>query len=280
MRSWPAIVVSGLFAHRSAERDGGSQTEDAEILQAALTDYDIAAIDEASESSWRVFFHDDAERARALQTLGPRFPTLTLHPEDVADEDWAARSQASLHAVQVGKIIVAPPWDAPTTIVIQPSMGFGTGHHATTRLCLAALQRVDLPGRSVLDVGTGSGVLAIAASRLGADDVTGLDDDADAIHAAWENLALNPGANVSLVVGDLRSTDLRPADVILANLTGALLIASAERLRKLTNARGRLILSGFQTHEERDVVEAYGAFTVEHRAEEDGWVCVTLVGAP
>ena len=275
-RTWPAIVVSGLLGHRSPEGEGGGQTDDAELLQAALTDYNIAAIDEASEASWRVFFHDDAERARALQALGPRFPTLTLHPEDVADEDWAARSQASLHAIQVGRIIVAPPWDAPTTIVIQPSMGFGTGHHATTRLCLAALQRIELAGRSVLDVGTGSGVLAIAASRLGADDVTGLDDDADAIHAAWENLALNAGANVSLVVGDLKSTELTPADVILANLTGALLIASSERLRKLTNARGHLILSGFQSHEEPEVVSAYAAFDVEHRGEEDGWVCVTL----
>ena len=81
-------------------------------------------------------------------------------------------------------------------------------------------------------------------------------------------------------MGDLRSTDLRPADVILANLTGALLIAAEERLRKLTNANGRLILSGFQTHEERAVVTAYSAFTVEHRDEEDGWLSVTLVGTP
>lgn len=276
MKVSPALVVSGFLGHRSAEREGGSRTNDAEIFQAALTDHDIAAVDETDADSWRVFFHTAAERDRALAAFQRDFPDLSVQSIDVEDEDWAARSQANLHAIQVGRIIVAPPWDAPTTIVIQPSMGFGTGHHATTRLCLAALQRLELAGRSVLDVGTGSGVLAIAASRLGADRVTGLDDDADAIHAAWENLALNAGANVSLVVGDLRSTELVPADVILANLTGALLIASAERLRKLTNARGRLVLSGFQTHEEREVVSAYAAFDVEHRADEDGWVCVTL----
>ena len=275
--TWPALVVSGLLGHRSSEGEGGSRTDGPDLLQAALTDYEIAAIDEASEDSWRVFFQTEAERTRALEALAPRFPSLTLEPVDVADEDWAARSQANLHAIQIGRIIVAPPWDVPTTIVIQPSMGFGTGHHATTRLCLAALQRVGIAGRSVLDVGTGSGVLAIAASRVGAADVTALDDDADAIHAAWENLALNPGATVSLIVGELRSTELVPADVVLANLTGALLIASAERLRRLTNAHGHLILSGFQTHEERDVVAAYSAFTVEHRGEEEGWVCVTLM---
>jgi ribosomal protein L11 methyltransferase len=110
----------------------------------------------------------------------------------------------------------------------------------------------------------------------GASEVTAIDEDADAIHAAWDNLALNAGAMVSLIVGDFRSTELVPADVILANLTGALLVSAAERLRRLTNAHGRLVLSGFMTHEEPDVVAAYGAFTVEHRGEEDGWVCVTL----
>ena len=135
--TWPALAVTGL---------GG--TDQAELLQAALTDYEIAAIDEASEDSWRVFFQGDAERTRALEALAPRFPALTLYPLDVADEDWAARSQANLRAIQVGRIIVAPPWDVPTTVVIQPSMGFGTGHHATTRLCLAALQRLALAGRT------------------------------------------------------------------------------------------------------------------------------------
>src|SRR5687768_6214899 len=181
MQTWPALVVSGF-----------RRTEGADLFQAALTDYDIAAIDETSEDSSRVFFQDERARTRALAELARRFPTLTLHPLDVADEDCVARSQASLRAVQIGRIIVAPPWDVPTALVIQPSMGFGTGHHATARLCLAALQRLALGERSVLDIGTGSGVLAIAASRLGAGDVTGLDDDADAIQAAWENLALNP----------------------------------------------------------------------------------------
>jgi ribosomal protein L11 methyltransferase len=278
MKSWPAIVVGRLSA--APNSDVGAGFSRPELFQAALTDHDIAAVDETDADGWRVFFQTAAERDRALAAFQRDFPDLSFQSIDVADEDWAARSQATLHAIQVGRVIVAPPWDAPTTIVIQPSMGFGTGHHATTRLCLAALQRIELAGRSVLDVGTGSGVLAIAASRLGASPVTGLDDDADAIHAAWENLALNAGANVSLVVGDLRSTELAPADVILANLTGALLIASAEHLRKLTNARGRLILSGFQTHEEREVLSAHAAFDVEHRGEEDGWVCVTLAGTP
>ena len=268
-RTWPAIVVSGL-------RRTNEQAADAELLQAALLDHDVAAIDDTSDDAWRVFFNQPSARDAAATALRAAFPAIAVESIDVPDEDWAARSQANLRAIQVGRIIVAPPWDAPITVVIQPSMGFGTGHHATTRLCLGALQRVPLAERTVLDIGTGSAVLAIAASRLGAADVTGIDDDSDAIHAAWESLALNPGASVALIVGDFRSTDLAAADVVLANLTGGLLIASAERLRTLVAASGRLILSGFMTHEERDVLAAFTAFRVEHRAEEEGWLCVTL----
>ncbi len=270
-RTAPALVISGL---RSS--DAASGVSGTELLQAALTDYQIGAVDETSDDTWRVFFQTSAERDRAADVLRSAFPGLSFEVMDVPDEDWAARSQADLRSIRVGNVIVAPPWDIPTTIVIQPSTGFGTGHHATTRLCLAALQRLDLAGRTVVDVGTGSGVLAIAASRLGAADVTAIDDDADAIHAAWENLALNTGAQVSLIEGDFRRTAVSPADVILANLTGALLIAAAERLRQLANANGRLILSGFMTHEEADVRSAYSAFSVDNRDEEDGWVGMTL----
>jgi ribosomal protein L11 methyltransferase len=214
-----------------------------------------------------------------LQTM---FSDLAFTPVDVPDENWAARSQAALRAVRVGAIVVAPPWDVPEAsrdtkvIVIQPSMGFGTGHHSTTRLCLDALQRVDLRHQSVIDVGTGSGVLAIAASLLGAAPVLAFDDDADAVTAARENLELNPDAHVHLEVNDLRAGDGAPADVVLANLTGGLLVATAAPLRRLTKPGGRLILSGFLTSEESEVLHAFAPRAIEHRSEEEEWVCVTL----
>ena len=267
MRTWPAVVVSGFDR---------TDADDSDRFHAALTDYDVSAVDDTAPDAWRVYFQSPDERDRADRGLRTAFPGLTITPVDIDDEDWAARSQAELHAVQVGRIVVAPPWDVPTVITIQPSMGFGTGHHATTRLCLAALQLTDVAGKRVVDAGAGSGVLAIAASLLGAEQVTAIDDDPDAVQAAWENLSLNPEATVTLLVGDLRSTELVPADIVTANLTGGLLTDAAEPLRKLVAARGRLILSGFMTHEERDVLAAFTAFSVQHRAEEEGWVCVTL----
>lgn len=265
MRTWYALDVQPLAV------------PDGDLLQAALTDYHVVAIDEATSERWRVFFNAVTDRDQAEWALREEFPTLTFTPVDVPDEDWAARSQASVLAVHVGRVIVAPPWDVPLTVVIRPSMGFGTGHHATTRLCLAALQRLALAGQRVLDVGTGSGVLAIVASRLGAADVTGIDDDPDAIQSAWDNLALNPESNVTLLVGDFRTTEIRPSDVVLANLTGGLLVASASRLTRLATAGGRLVLSGFLAAEEHDVLAAFDGLSVEHRAEEDGWMSVTLV---
>ncbi len=217
MRTWPAIDVGRLTAP--------------DLLQAALTDYDVLAIDERSPDSWLVFFSTAPERDSAAASLAADFPDLSFASIDVPDEDWAARSQAALRAIRIGNIVVAPPWDVPaddgspppvtisgvrfrkpTVVIIQPSMGFGTGHHATTRLCLAALQQFDVRGGTVIDVGTGSGVLAIAASRLGAARVIAIDDDPDAVQSARDNAARN-GVAVDLRVADLRDTgplSLRP----------------------------------------------------------------------
>ena len=272
VRTWPALDVRPV----------------SELLQAALVDYEATAIEERSPDDWRVFFTTVSERDRAAAALKSAFPNLTIAFIDVPDENWAARSQASLRAVRVGNIVIAPPWDVPAgpqsrtrpthdlVIVIQPSMGFGTGHHATTRLCVAALQRLDLKGRSVLDVGTGSGVLAIAASLLGASRSVGIDDDADAITAARENVGLNPQAEVTVLVQDLRSTDVGSADIVIANLTGGLLISAALTLQEFVTRGGMLVLSGLMTLEEKDVLSAFPTWRVEHRSEEDDWLCLML----
>jgi ribosomal protein L11 methyltransferase len=155
-------------------------------------------------------------------------------------------------------------------------MGFGTGHHATTRLCLAALQTLDLSHLSVLDVGTGSGVLAIAADRLGAARALGIDYDPDAVQAARENLALNPTARaVSFAVADLRTSPLPPAGVVTANLTGALLIETATDLLGAVDAGGTLIVSGLLAGERDEVVRALTARIV-WECEEDGWVGLAM----
>ena len=154
-------------------------------------------------------------------------------------------------------------------------MGFGTGHHATTRLCLLALQTIDLRRASVLDVGTGSGILAIAATRLGAASALGLDADGDAIQSADENLRLNPGVkNVRFVLSELSDAPLPISDVVIANLTGSTLIRAAGPLQSAVARPGVLILSGILEGEEPDVRRAFDAMELQHRDQESEWVCL------
>ena len=134
-------------------------------------------------------------------------------------------------------------------------------------------------GSRVVDVGTGSGVLAIAARVLGAGEVIGIDDDPDAIQSAIENLARNPGVDhVRFEVKDLRAAPLPRTDVITANLTGALLIRSADLLLQALNAGGSLIVSGLQSHERDDVVRAFGNARVAWEATEEEWVGLIVIG--
>jgi ribosomal protein L11 methyltransferase len=277
-RTFPALQLNW----RSAPEDGAVGLILAEIDAETPT-----AVEEVTNGI-RVFFPSAALRDRALIRLREFSADSVCTAIDMPDDDWAARSQASLGHVTVGRIIVAPPWckepDRPdrVRVVIQPSMGFGTGHHASTRLCLRLLQELDVHGKRVIDVGTGSGVLAIAAAGLGAGRALGVDSDPDALAAAAENLLLN---EMSAVV-ELRRLDLvadaavldERFDLVLANLTGFLLIRHVETLCGLAAAGGALIVSGFEQHEVDAVIAALGtaAWTRDVRLDEDGWVGLTL----
>jgi ribosomal protein L11 methyltransferase len=261
-------------------------------VTARLDDFEPAAIHEIGPDDapvWRVFFATAAARDAAGEALGFDFAGmgLSLTAIDVEDDDWAARSQAALSAVRVGSVVVAPPWDVPGSglraagsdilVVIQPSMGFGTGHHETTRLCLALLQAARIAGRDVLDVGTGSGVLAIAACLLGARAVRAIDVDDDALESARENVALN---DVALAARGVRPVveraNLREGvaavDLVVANLTGGLLVAAAAPLSAAVRAGGQLLVSGFQPHEADGVLAALAPAGVHvDRRREGEW---------
>lgn len=243
-------------------------------------------------------FTAPAERDAAIDLLAARgwLAQASLATEDLPDEGWAARSQADLPAVRVGRVIVAPPWDRPDAeqrgdaivIEVEPSTGFGTGHHQSTRLCLRALQDLDLRGARVLDVGTGSGVLAVAAARLGAAESLGVDNDADAIESAEDTLRRNGltggeaerGPHVRVALRGLDDGDLQPADVVCANLTGTLLRQQGARVQRLIAPGGRAVLSGFTEDEARWVREAFDACDVEATYEEEFWVAYVMRRRP
>lgn len=297
-RDWPALVV------RATAIDDPPNADDE--LAALLDDYSPAAIEDLAERPlppgglwdptyppipgppptplhWRVFFQDADARETAARAIAQALPTLILEPVDIPDEDWAARSQASLTAIHAGSFIVAPPWDIPastdgkTLIIIEPSMGFGTGHHQTTRLCLRLLSDVDVQGRDVLDLGTGSGVLAMAAAMCGARSVVGIDVDTDAIASAETSAKLNPlPSTLQFRVADFRSEPVADAEVVLANLTGGMLKQSAAAIAALVRDNGTLILSGFDHTEVDGVVNAFAGFSDESQLSEDSWIALRL----
>lgn len=250
-------------------------------LLAEIDDDAPAALEERPDRL-RVFFFSPQARGRAAVRLVAIEPDLTCEPVDVPDEDWAERSQASLGAVRVGRLAIAPPWAldevAPSEILvkIQPSTGFGTGHHASTRLCLRLLQDEPVAGLTVLDVGTGSGVLAIAAARLGAVRALAIDADPDALRSARENVAANGLDHlIALDARDLAALppDSEAAQLVFANLTGAALMRHADRLAALLAPAGTLVASGYGIEEEADVTGALAAAGLVRtaREEEDGW---------
>jgi len=202
--------------------------------------------------------------------------------------------------VRVGRLVVAPPWATDNTdtratdntdtlatdntdntdiqIVIEPSTGFGTGHHETTRLCLELLQESDVAGRRVLDVGTGSGVLAIAAAKLGASTVVAFDEDPQALENARDNVARNQVAsNVSVRELDLGAPAfaLQPAAIVLANLTSGVLLKYARRLQSLVDEGGALLMSGFAPEDLAELVAAFGASAVHSRVD-GAWAAAVL----
>jgi ribosomal protein L11 methyltransferase len=261
---------------------------DSDVVLAVVDDFAPTAVEEL-DGGISIYFSTASARDSARAAVGAALPAADTSMRDVDDEDWAKRSQANLTSVTVGCITVRPPWfaDAPalgpptaehvSTITILPSMGFGTGHHATTRLCLAALQQLDVRGARVLDVGTGSGVLAIAAGALGAQEALGIDVDPDAVSNALENLALNPSIQgVQFKVADMRHTALPPADIALANLTGAVLVQNARLLSSAVAPGGTLVVSGLMLHERAEVLDAFAGATVQWSGDESEWGAIAF----
>ncbi|MFA5909382.1 MAG: 50S ribosomal protein L11 methyltransferase [Vicinamibacterales bacterium] len=294
-RTWPALMLRA-----------GAVDDSEDIISAVLTDFSPVAIHDLAERPlppgglwdptyppipdppptplhWNVCFNDADERAQAADAIRAALPNLAIEAVDLPDEDWAARSQAALTAVHAGRFIIAPPWDMPaadvdaTVIVIEPSMGFGTGHHATTRMCLRLLTDLDVSDLTVLDLGTGSGVLTMAAALSGARRVVGIDVDVDAINSAEASARLNTLPDtIEFQVSDFRSSPPAAAEVVLANLTGGMLKSAGSVIATLVKPGGQMILSGFDHTEVDGVIAAFPGFVEVSRLTEDTWIALHL----
>lgn len=214
--------------------------------------------------------------------------TLLMTLEDVEDADWENNWKQYYKPMEIGeRLMVIPDWEEAdprgrAALRLNPGLAFGTGGHATTRLCLTALEKIVEPGMKVLDLGCGSGILSIAALLLGAERAFACDIDDKAVDVAYENAALNgvDRERYAVRAGDVLSdAGLRKEmgtgyDVVVANIVSDVIIALAPAVRGLMKEGGRFLASGIIDSREEEVraaLEAAG-LTVEEARASEGWV--------
>ena len=228
-----------------------------------------------------------------LQQQYPELPKLKVLQEDLHDENWAETWKTFFKPIRVGSsIVVKPSWESyepsaeQVVIEIDPERAFGTGNHPSTALCIEILEHIISSvsvgegdsGPSVLDVGTGSGILGIVAARQGAQRVLGLEIDPEAFEAAQRNVDRNG-------VGEAMSVSLTPLDqveqtfdVVVANLTASLLTQMAEDLAGHVSAKGSLLLSGILAEQVEEVAKCFETRyfkVVDSRATEE-WHAILM----
>ncbi len=222
--------------------------------------------------------------------LGP----MEIVKREIDDNDWIDLWKKHFVPVNIGGITIVPEWlaggaatdGAQKNVFLNPGMAFGTGEHETTRGCIELLQRAGIAGKTVIDLGCGSGILGLTAAALGAARVTMIDIDALAVKAARHNVLINAenGLDVSFITvteGDLfQKADMR-ADVIAANLASGLLISAAKDITAHLNPGGALILSGIIEERLEGVLKAYrdvlGADAVKETLHLGDWVALLLL---
>ena len=230
---------------------------------------------------------------QVLQQLeGRERPEADILVQSLPHQDWNQQWAQSVRPIRIGKrIVIRPSWEpvdlhpSDVEIILDPKQAFGTGHHATTRMLLEWLEDRIHGGESVLDVGAGSGILAMVALRLGAASALGVECDPVAVDCARDYATENGfGNNLAFRCGTLMDIDrhgeLRP-DLVLANLDRQTLVLLCDALAQYVSHGARLWLSGILIEQEREVVEAFskaGAILLQRR-EQEGWVALDLLMA-
>uniref|UniRef100_A0A831UDJ4 Ribosomal protein L11 methyltransferase n=1 Tax=Geobacter metallireducens TaxID=28232 RepID=A0A831UDJ4_GEOME len=287
----PAAMVD-LLADFLVELSGNGVSID----NLELDTFSLDTVEEQPVKTVRAYFNPDDDLEAKLAALNrflreqwPAGDDTIPPPPAVAtirEEDWATGWRQHFTPTRIGRrLVIKPTWEPfapqPGDVVIEldPGMAFGTGTHPTTRLCLEALEKLG-PSGDVLDVGTGSGILAMAAARLGARRVVGTDIDPDAVEVARENCAMN-GVTADLVTTPLAAIPGR-FDVVLANILAEDLVRMAADLTAKVAPGGALILSGILVEREPYVIAGFAAtgLVLAETTREGEWSCLLYRAAP
>ena len=225
----------------------------------------------------------DLEDMKAASRGAIDFGSLEITSRDFENDDWIKIWQETLRPVEFKKLCVMPSWfetdSEKERVMIGSDLAFGTGAHETTAFCIEFLEDFVSGGETVFDVGTGSGILGIAAAKLGAERVLMCDNDPQAVFACENNIKLNSVENVcKVVLSDLSSELYGKADVVVANITAEILLILVESINDIIKEGGKLILSGILSDRVEKVVSAYEKKGFEKLSQKstDEWTAVSF----
>jgi ribosomal protein L11 methyltransferase len=267
-----ALMEAGALSVSTEDRDAGTEAEAPQFGEPGLDE------PKAWNRNWVVaLLEADADAPALIARLG--LPADVEHQvEAVAEQDWVRLTQSQFDPIPISeRLWIVPSWHQPPDpraicIELDPGLAFGTGSHPTTRLCLKWLERNIRGDESVLDYGCGSGILAIAAKKLGAGRVLGTDVDVQAITASRDNAENNRVEAAFCLPDALPGGEF---DILVANILTNPLKALMPLLAARVRPGGRIALSGILAEQAAEVLALYGGpFAMESWAEEEGWVCL------
>ena len=261
--------------------------EQGEIIAAYLSEFPFDSFDYQDGVQGAYIPTSEIEECRAdVESMLEEEGFLNYFFEDIEVENWNATWESDFEEVEVrGEVLIRAPFHQERPdyqgmeVIIQPKMSFGTGHHCTTQLMIEALLDGEIENKRVLDMGSGTGVLAIVAAKLGAERVLAVEIDDMAEESVRENIALNGvSEKVESICGDARAIEEREFDTVLANINRNILLADMEAYDKTLTEGGRLVLSGFLAEDVDILVDkaaSLGYKLTKHRTN-DIWQALEL----
>lgn len=295
-------IVSGFLTMRGVR---GVVIEDSADFSAFLEDTSIHwdYVEESlmekknAETNVKFYLPEDMQGAETFRQIQAELPALreenpavdlgrlALSTAEVNEEEWSTAWKKYYHTVKIGsRLAVVPCWEEYTPapgevkLLLDPGMAFGTGTHETTRLCMCLLEELVTDGCTMLDVGTGSGILAVTALLLGAKSATGVDIDSVAVKTAHENAALNGvDDRLTLYCGDLVEQVEGKFDLLCANIVADVIIRLAADVTRFMHSGSTLLVSGIieERADEVAAVLSSAGLSIQKRLEENGWVALS-----
>lgn len=258
---------------------------DEELLK-RQSDRTVIKVYAADNEQGLAMFKDIEHRIEELRKApeAKLYGTLEITVSDLPEEDWQSGWKQYYKPIHVNQLVVVPLWenyepkDGETVMKIDPGMAFGTGAHETTRLCLKALTKTDLAGKTILDVGCGSGILSIGGVLLGAESAFGCDIDQLAVEVARRNAALNGlESKTGYAAGDLLSVVEGQYPIVVANIVADVILTLLKDLHEVLLPGGLFVASGIIDDRKDELLAAIqkAGLTIENIEEERGWVAIT-----